>query len=128
MPAWLLSKLAGPIAAGIALLLAISSITLGVKLWIAGHDRDAAVERANTAEANYAKAQANEATLQTAIAATNATLAQMKADADQREATRREQDQAVDRALAKAATSIAATHPGADKCASASDLIKEFAK
>lgn len=123
-PNWLTA----PIAAAIAAVLLVTSIGLGFKLWLTTRDLDSATARVEKVERDNGTLRANNATLEAGFAGIGVTLDKMHSDAVARERARVAADVRIDASLEQSLGALSRAKPGPDKCASASDLIREFSK
>lgn len=130
---WITSKIAGPIAGGLALILAVSLaftlISTNAAIGELRRDKSALTTSLAEAKADLNQCRANRLTLEGAVQRQNAAVDLAKAEGDKRAA---ELARVADRARAdaagasaKAAAILARPAPAGDRCSAADALILE---
>lgn len=124
------SKLAGPIASGVAVLLAIALLAVSVKAAVTEKtlrdNLDQVTDQRDAALRDFGTCRGNTDRLQAAVDRQNSALNALKTESDRKTAEAEKAASAARAASAKAASSakaILAAKPGADMCASADALI-----
>lgn len=124
-------RLAGSIASGVALLLALALGWQTLQLNGARGVLKAAKADLVTVRADLKQCKVNRVTLQAALSAQNDAVTALKREGDARVAASQKAVVAAQKtaeAYRKDAARILASTAGADKCKAASDLIEEFAQ